>query len=335
MHNSPTQKHQAGYGLIEWMIAITIGLFLIAGLSAVFINSRVGAQSTNQMGELQETGRVALQLLTQDLRQVGFWGLATANLVTRYNAVKSNEVIVPNLASSKDCLDDLGNGSFPKSSVQYRQFWSFELPANSSLSYMHCLIDNDANTQLTKETDVISIKRLLGQSISVPSAGLTTATAPFFFQANNTKAMIFKGNAAIPSVPTLNDSETWQFLHHVYYLDRQLSTNTPNLRRLTLNTSGMTLEPVLLSGIENMQIQYIVENATGKTSFQTNAQPNDKVIGAQVFVLVRALDQSHGYKNNNSYQLGDKTVQVNDNYRRLLVSTSVTFNNPVWLSQGI
>ena len=328
-------SQQRGYGLIEWMIGITIGLVMIAGLSSVFIQSRVGAQSTNQMGELQETGRVALQLITQDLRQVGFWGLATANLMTRYNAVQTSEITTPILATSQDCIDDLGNGSFPKNAVQFRQFWAFELPSNASLSHMLCLIDNDANTQINGSTDVITIKRLLGQTLTVPSAGLGTTTAPFLFQASDSKAVIFKGNEALPTDPTLASGGTWQFLHHVYYLDRQLSTNTPNLRRLSLNTTGMTLEPVLLSGIENLQVQYIVENSSGQKSFQTSALPNDKVIGAEVFVLVRAVNKSNNYSNKNSYQLGDKTIQVDDNYRRLLVSTVVTFNNPVWLNQGI
>ncbi|WP_282560199.1 PilW family protein [Motilimonas cestriensis] len=330
-----TRLKQRGFGIIEWMIGMTIGLFLIGGITAVFVQSRAGSQNTNQMGELQETGRIALQLISQDLRQVGFWGVATSNVMTRLNATINNEVITPTLSSGSDCTDDLGGGSFPEDSIQFRQFWSFEIPQLSSLNYMRCIIDDDPDSQLKRGTDVIALKRLMGKREPIPAAGTVTADSPYLLVGSHSKAVIFASGSTPPSDPSFTGSDAWQYLHHVYFLDRSLSTNTPRLRRMSLNNSGMTLEPILLSGVEDMQLLYIVEEANGNTNYQTSALSNDKVIGVEVFILVRALEESKRYLNQNTYTLADKTITVNDNFRRLLVSSVISFSNPMWLDKAI
>ncbi|WP_369293055.1 PilW family protein [Motilimonas sp. 1_MG-2023] len=330
-----TRLKQRGFGIIEWMIGMTIGLFLIGGITAVFVQSRAGSQNTNQMGELQETGRIALQLISQDLRQVGFWGVATSHLMTRLNATVNKEITTPTLSSSSDCTDDLGGGSFPKGSVQFRQFWSFEIPQLSSLSYMRCIIDDDPDSQLKRGSDVITLKRLMGKREPIPAAGTVTADGPFLLMGSHSKAAIFASGSTPPSDPSFTSSHAWQYLHHVYFLDRSLSTNTPRLRRMSLNNSGMALEPILLSGVEDMQLLYIVEEANGNTNYQTSALSNDKVIGVEVFILVRALEESKSYLNQNTYTLADKTITVNDNFRRLLVSSVISFSNPMWLDKAI
>lgn len=327
--------NQRGFGLIEWMIGMTIGLFLIAGVTTVFIQSRGSSQNTNQMGELQETGRIALQLLSQDLRQVGFWGVSTANVMTRLNATQNKEITTPILNASSDCTDDLGGGSFPVNNIQFRQFWSFEIPQISSLSYMRCIIDDDSDAQLQRGTDVISLKRLMGKREAIPAAGTIASDSPYLLVGSYSKAAIFAEGASPPSDPSFTNGDAWQYLHHIYFLDRSLRSNTPRLRRMSLNSSGMTLEPILLSGIENMQLFYIIEQANGNTSYQTTALSNDKVIGVEVFILVRSLTESKGYTNTNTYVLADKTITVNDNFRRLLVSSVISFSNPMWLDKTI
>ena len=97
-------KRNSGYTLIEWMIAIVIGLFITGGLMSLYVISNETTQDSLDNGELQEHGRIAMNLLLRDLRMAGFWGdytglpLALGSGVTLSTAANS-------LSSGSDCLD--------------------------------------------------------------------------------------------------------------------------------------------------------------------------------------------------------------------------------------
>jgi type IV pilus assembly protein PilW len=71
----PTQSRFArGFGLIELMISITIGTFLLLGLSEVFQASRTAFMTSQGASEVQENARFAMGFLQRDARMVGHMG---------------------------------------------------------------------------------------------------------------------------------------------------------------------------------------------------------------------------------------------------------------------
>ena len=67
---------QKGFSLIELMVSITIGLILLAGVLSIFFSSRVTFSTNERTARLQENGRVALDLVTHDIRSAGYQGCA-------------------------------------------------------------------------------------------------------------------------------------------------------------------------------------------------------------------------------------------------------------------
>lgn len=67
------------YTLIEYMVAITIGLILLAGLATFFIGMKQSTQSQNGISELQENGRFALYFLTNDIQRAGYTDVEASN----------------------------------------------------------------------------------------------------------------------------------------------------------------------------------------------------------------------------------------------------------------
>lgn len=65
-----------GLSLIELLVAVTLGLVLIAGLIQVFMGNRSTQRVELSLARIQESGRLALDLMTQDLRKAGFHGCA-------------------------------------------------------------------------------------------------------------------------------------------------------------------------------------------------------------------------------------------------------------------
>ena len=67
-------KTQLGFNLIELMVSITIGLIILATLSALYLNI---TSSNSEMAKTNlqiENGRFAIQFLENDVVHAGFWG---------------------------------------------------------------------------------------------------------------------------------------------------------------------------------------------------------------------------------------------------------------------
>ena len=91
---------QSGVTLVELMIAMLIGLFLIGGVLQVFSSARQTYRVQDATSRMQESGRMALEVLSRDIRIAGFWG-----------CVSNRTRLVDNLDSDgADYVDYLGGG---------------------------------------------------------------------------------------------------------------------------------------------------------------------------------------------------------------------------------
>lgn len=78
-HRSPQNADlcgMRGFTVVELLVAVAISLLLLAGVLALFANSRLSYESNDRLARIQENGRFALALMTRDLRAAGYWGCA-------------------------------------------------------------------------------------------------------------------------------------------------------------------------------------------------------------------------------------------------------------------
>lgn len=75
-------RQQAGMSLIELMVAVAIGLALLAGLSSLYVSTSKARTEFNKTSEQVENGRFALQSITRDIEMAGFYGRASLPLAT-------------------------------------------------------------------------------------------------------------------------------------------------------------------------------------------------------------------------------------------------------------
>lgn len=72
--NTMTLKKQAGFSLIELMVALALGLIMIAAPLVLYVNiSRTNSELAKTNTQI-ENGRFAIQLIQSDLALAGFWG---------------------------------------------------------------------------------------------------------------------------------------------------------------------------------------------------------------------------------------------------------------------
>lgn len=69
--NNHCRNGERGLSLVELMIAMTIGLILLAGVYQVFISSSLSYKYQEDISRLQENARMAMDQLAQDVRQAG------------------------------------------------------------------------------------------------------------------------------------------------------------------------------------------------------------------------------------------------------------------------
>ena len=62
---------QKGFSIVELMVAMAIGLFLLLGLVALFTNSSVLNRAQSGLAQLQENGRYAIARIKNDIEQAG------------------------------------------------------------------------------------------------------------------------------------------------------------------------------------------------------------------------------------------------------------------------
>ena len=62
-----------GFTLIEIMIALLVGAFLLGGIMQIFINSQKTNKMQENLSRLQENGRFAMEFLSRDIRMAGYW----------------------------------------------------------------------------------------------------------------------------------------------------------------------------------------------------------------------------------------------------------------------
>ena len=71
---------QSGLTLPELLVALALGVFLIAGLVNVFLGNRQTAQAETALARLQENGRLALELLARDVRDAMYIGCGSGHI---------------------------------------------------------------------------------------------------------------------------------------------------------------------------------------------------------------------------------------------------------------
>lgn len=325
-----------GFTLVEWLVAMLLGLFLLAGVFTVFVMSRSSSEDAFDQSELQENGRLAIRLISQDIKWAGFFGAYTgqSTQVGSSLSLSTGSTIL----SASDCLDERSVGSLPSPLGPIRGLWVSRVSASKGLSGFTCI---DANDRVAN-SDVISIKRLVGRPIPA-SEGLDTNR--FYMAANSQEARIIKGSETRPLFGANNESQIWEYQHYIYYLSQEDGIPVLRKRYLTVNGGSALIGGAMAEGVEHMVLMYGVDDSLipdGRidrymsTDQMTAQRWNEgRVLGARLFLLIRAARESSRYKNNNSYQLGNITVNGGgDGYRRLLLESSIALRNQQITTRG-
>jgi type IV pilus assembly protein PilW len=316
-------KSRKGFSLTELLIAVVIGLFLIAGTFSVLGVSSASVRSTGQMTQLQEAARLALRLLEEDLTQAGFFSdLSAIDLSPDANTTLHASV------SGVDCVGKgMNNGTFPNGVGHFRTLWAARRGSQPAIS---------CETEAIAGSDILQLKRLRG---TVVNGALVSSR--FYALLNLNELHFFTGQQVIP---TIAGGRVYEYQHRVYYVKNNAQA-IPTLYRHSLSSATlMGIPEPLVEGVEMMRFEFGIDidgdsvvDAYLPTSDVTDNlwdQHRDaEIIAVQVHLLLRAFQQDSAFRAGmaRTYPMPGGAISVpDDGYRRKQVSTTVVIRN-LWL----
>jgi len=314
-------SRQHGITLIELMVALAIGSFLMIGAIQIYSQSRQAFVINESIARVQETAQFALDTIEADLRMASNWGRTSRSL-----SIEGRSLIgQPNpkvLAVPLDCSED----------------WAIELgtPVDGfdNVMGLTCPAQNAAQPN----SDVLTVRRASVNPVPLQAGRLqiqTTRTQGEIFDDGNVPPQFDPGTSA-----------THNLVVSSYYVDANsdLIPGVPTLRRKVLGIQGANsaiFDQEIAPGVENLQVQFGIdmnEDNTvdryvnpGDEIYNPEAPgyfPGARVLTARVWLVVRGLTRENGIDDQRTYSPGNAPPQsFNDEIRRMQVSKTILLRN--------
>jgi type IV pilus assembly protein PilW len=341
--NHPTRAR--GYTIIELMVAITIGLIILAALVTLFAGNSRERGEIERANQQTENGRYALQIIGDDLRDAGYLASFNPGTVAAPNPQLAIPAALPNA-----CATDVPT-------------------LKSALSIAVQGYDNGTNApacvaaDLRGGTDILVVRR--ASTCAVGTAGCDPQVpGDVYLQASGCATEFTLGNyyALDSIVGNLNlhqkDCVTaaliYQFRTHIYFVanNDKPGDGIPTLKRAELGPGAFSIVP-LVEGVENLQLEYGLDSTvptTGSPAVYT-ADPTSyngcvpgpctvvgnwrNVVTAKINVLTRNLTPTQAYTDTKTYALGltfagavNTVPAFNDGFKRHVYYSVARLNNP-------
>lgn len=321
------------------MIALAIGLLIVAAMSVLLAGGSQSRREIEMSADVNENGRYALDVLSRELSQTGFYG----SLVKPTAATTRIPADMP--AATAMCLTGVANLDTWKDSLTYNVL-GLGSAAGANIDADPSCIERKAGTDALfiqrASTCVVGAPNCPAESnadayLQVSECGTEYSATPMVLGRGGTGSSTFtlqtKTCAGTPAPKR-------KLVRRIYYIS---AANALSYQDIPL--SGALPAPVVLvENIEQLQIEYAFDTGTpadGTPDVFAAAPdplavpPTDwtQVIGVRIWLLARSSDPSRYTKNAASFVLGgDTTVSVAANSagnpKRRAYSTYISFVTP-------
>ena len=326
---------EQGFSLVELMVAMAIGTFLLAGAITVFGKTRDLYRTNDAAARLQETARYAMGTIEADLRMANYWGLMSrADLIENGPAL---DLANPPAVDPTYTLP-AGLSGYAATISQCGAMWAVKLPAyveanNDAYGYA-CAAFGTA----VPGSDQLTIRRVSTQVIA--AGALAASAGQIKIQTSRVQGTLF-ANGVLPAGYTGPLSETRALIANGYYVDQDSNerAGTPSLRRKQLDVAGgapAITDLQIVPGVEDLQVELGADfnndqNADYFVQPNTVIPAGDQIVAVRVWLLVRAEQQESGFTDGRTYtyasRVGPSAYTPGDSFRRVLVSKTIALRN--------
>lgn len=317
------RRRQQGFSLVELMVAMAIGMALVAAVTGLFASTSQARTEMARTGRMFENGRYAQELLSEDLKLAGFYGeLPLVNITPSVPDPCATSTAAMGWKSSSPV-------TVPVAVVGYRSGDAMPSCLTNQLNGTDAIVIRRASTSTTPITSVNGSSHFIqtGRCMDdVDPLAFGTALGSFPLRT------IDCGKAADPRMAMVR----------IYYISRCndcARDTTPTLKRMELQSGTMVVTP-LVEAVENLRIDYgfdtdndgVADRYLRSTSGTAGAADNNwsNVMAARVHLLVRTAELPAGNTDTSVYQMGlsGSVGPYGDGWKRTAFSSAVRLSNP-------
>lgn len=332
MKNNYHNKHsQSGFSVVELLVASVIGLLILTGAVTVFSSNNSSSALSNGMSRVQESGRIAMDIIANDIRMAGYQGCADSSMVS-INAI-ANAGPTINMPATAITGAEVGasgwnpsvpidltglNAPLAGTDVIYVQHGSGRTTqlqtsmANPTQNIISLARNPDqlAAGDLVMVSDCTSVDVFRAGSVGTTTTNVSLQiSSSLNSQANLSKAYQISGNALADPMRIMRYEAT------AYYIANTTRTDSRGLPIRSLfaqdlsTVSGTSLE--LVEGVENMQFLYGEALANGDIRYVpagTAGLDMSQVVSVQFGLLVNSIDLITSRTDDRLYQVADELI---------------------------
>ena len=332
----------AGVTLIELMIGITIGLLVLSAMAILFANSSAVRTELDRSSQQIENGRLALQLLRDDIHQAGYFN----GYVGSFR--QAVEACIPRAGVPLSAAALGWQSALPGTPLPIHGYAAGDTPAAEI-----CITNQKPNT------DVLVVRSVDANPLSVAAASTAASGNDFFLQTSacadpavdpiDKPFVVAAGGSAAAAnfILHLRDcvtpAQVRRLVVRAYYVGKcsvcsGSGDGIPSLRMIELEGTTATSQSVV-EGIDSLRVEYALDtDNNGEVDAirrcKNGADPCspadwNNVMAVRVYLLARNLTPSPGYADNKTYEMGLAGVLAapGDRYKRHLYSATVTAFN--------
>ena len=321
-HKYPNTKQQ-GFSIVELMIAMVIGLLLLAGVMQIFISNKQTHQLQSAMARVQENGRIAMQIITQDIRMADFWGCNTDATNITSDIIEGATTIDPLEGGIQGTDGAAGTGGAPDAPDTIVLQGAFGGAIQLVAPYMNT---KASTLHASAGATSLSIGDIL--LLSDCSAGDIFQITNLQTQSAKQSNVVHNANKSGSSKNVTGDlTNTYEGDAGIYAVRKITYTVTDNALTIT-ETDGSP--QVLVEGVENMQVEYGIDttgpDADGNlilNQYQPAATINvtpanwSNVVSVRITLIMRSEDNI----------ATDTDTTYSDNRLRRTFTSTVTIRN--------
>lgn len=323
-----SRKMESGLSMVELMVAITVGMILLAGLMQIFINNKQAYRLQDNIGVLQENGRFAMETLTGSIKLADHWGGTDANDVDQ----NASGVAITGIGSCNEAwILDVTEGVRGYSGAANIGSVT-DLPSS-------CI----AATDYVANTDLVAIRYSDGRD-SIGTGASATSGDIYLRSAIGTEARIIDGSAGAPTnIPDQDGTYSFPYRTELYFVrpcaiksGTTCNDGIPTLSRLTLSGSTLVQEG-LIEGVEQLKFEYGSDSDSDgnvdRYDYATAVPDWDDVVNVRASMLVRSDTKDSAFTDAGPYVFfGDASNKYNvpsadQNYHRKQYTRLITIRN--------
>lgn len=296
-----TARTQRGVSLVELMVALTLGLFIVVGAASIYLANRNSFATVENVARVEENARFAAELLARDIREAG--NSMCGGAMTSINLLSSpasltwagwDKGLLGNAMGASDTPGvsllgpsaASGTAQVTSPATDSLLVWSASAGSSPVRISSHTIGTGTINTATPhgfKAGDwVVACDGTQLFTFEVQS--LTTTSVTYSGGAAMTKAIDAGGMLSPLTI-------------HLWYVGGGISSNA--LRRITLNKTGITDNDEMVSGVSDLQIKYLPADVSGTpkldATYLTAANVNVKdwgtIVAVQIALTLNSADK--------------------------------------------